>query len=86
MTDTTHDDLVKRLTITAGVMEMGEMIAWGSDTALMREAAYRIEELETKLAKVTAERDEELNQLGSARYTIDALKTYIKELKGQDYE
>ena len=46
----------------------------------------RIEELEAKLAKVTAERDEELNQLGSAMYTIDALKTYIKELKGQDDE
>jgi|GEM_PF-4277520 len=51
MTDTTRDDLVKRLTIKAGVMEMGEGIAWGSDTAIMREAADRIEELEAKLAK-----------------------------------
>ena len=58
-----------------------------------KESADRIEELsncvavlKTKLAKVTAERDEELNQLGSAMYTIDALKTYIKELKGQDDE
>lgn len=42
-------DLVKRLNIKAGVMEMGEMIAWGSDTALMREAASYIEELESKL-------------------------------------
>jgi hypothetical protein len=40
------DDLVNRLTIKAGVMEMGEKIAWGSDTALMREAADRIEELQ----------------------------------------
>ena len=40
------DDLVNRLTIKAGVIEMGEKIAWGSDTALMREAAYRIEELQ----------------------------------------
>ena len=38
--------LVNRLRIKAGVMEMGERIAWGSDTALMREAADRIEELE----------------------------------------
>ena len=45
------DDLVKRLTIKAGVMEMGEKIAWGSDTSLMREAADRIEELEAELAK-----------------------------------
>ncbi len=42
------DDLVKRLTIKAGVMEMGEKIAWGSDTSLMREAADRIEELEAE--------------------------------------
>jgi len=47
----TTDDLVKRLTIKASVMEMGEKIAWGSDTSLMREAADRIEELEAKLAK-----------------------------------
>jgi len=43
------NDLVKRLTIKAGVMEMGEKISWGSDTSLMREAADRIEELEAKL-------------------------------------
>ena len=41
-------DLVKRLTIKAGVMEMGERIAWGSDTALMREAANHIEQLKAK--------------------------------------
>lgn len=32
-------DLAKRLRIKAGMIEMGEMIAWGSDSALMREAA-----------------------------------------------
>jgi len=46
------DDLVKRLTIKAGVMEMGEKIAWGSDTSLMREAADRIEELEEENARL----------------------------------
>jgi len=35
------NDLVKRLEIKAGMIEMGERIAWGSDTALMREAACR---------------------------------------------
>lgn len=49
------NDLVKRLTIKIGVMEMGERIAWGSDTALMREAVHRIEYLEKRL--VEAERD-----------------------------
>jgi len=39
-------DLATRLEIKAGMIEMGETIAWGSDTALMREAAQRIRELE----------------------------------------
>ena len=41
-------DLVKRLDIKAGVMEMGEKIAWGSDTALMREAARKIEAMQAR--------------------------------------
>lgn len=36
-------DLVRRLRIKAGMIEMGEMIAWGSDSALMREAADALE-------------------------------------------
>lgn len=41
----------------AGAMEMGEKIAWGSDTSLMREAAEKIRALEVKLlaAKIEAE-------------------------------
>lgn len=46
-------DIVNQLNIKAGVMEMGERIAWGSDTALMREAASEIEKLRAlvKLAR-----------------------------------
>lgn len=36
-------DLVKRLRIKAGMIELGELIAWGSDSALMREAADVLE-------------------------------------------
>ena len=36
-------DLVKRLRIKAGMIELGELIAWGSDSALMREAADALE-------------------------------------------
>jgi len=45
------DDLVKNLIVKAGVMETGERIAWGSDTALMREAASRIEALEAEVVQ-----------------------------------
>lgn len=39
---TENDDLVKRLRIKADMIAMGERIAWGSDSALMREAADRL--------------------------------------------
>lgn len=39
-------DLAKRLRIKAGMIEMGERIAWGSDSALMREAADALEATE----------------------------------------
>lgn len=43
------NDLPKRLDIKAGVMEMGEKISFGSDTALMREASEKIRTLENSL-------------------------------------
>jgi len=73
------DDLVKRLTIKAGVMEMGEKIAWGSDTSLMREAADRIEELEAKLAKAV----EALEKIAQHDIQYWAINT-LAELKGED--
>lgn len=44
--------LVERLTMMAGIIEMGEHIAWGSDTAIMREAATAIEAQAAELAAV----------------------------------
>lgn len=48
-------DLVQRLTTKAAMIEMGERIAWGSDTAIMREAATRIKELEAEKRKQALE-------------------------------
>jgi Rod binding domain-containing protein len=77
------DDLVKRLTIKAGVMEMGEKIDWGSDTSLMREAADRIEELcllHREYEKILTERIEELEQMLAKAVddTLDAASAYLK--------
>ncbi len=47
--------LQEQLRIKAGIMEMGEKIAWGSDTSLMRLAADKIEALEVAL-KMNAEK------------------------------
>lgn len=42
-------DLPKKLRIKAGVISMGEPIAWGSDTALMEEAADLIEQQQVEI-------------------------------------
>ena len=47
--------------------------------------ANRINELEAKLAEVTAERDEALNQLDSARYSVEVLERRIRELLPRAY-
>lgn len=53
MTPTT--DLIARLRIKSAMMNMGEKIAWGSDTALMDEAADALAAQEAELANVTRE-------------------------------
>lgn len=45
-------DLPKKLRITAGVINMGGRIAWGSDTALMEEAAELIEQQQHRIREL----------------------------------
>lgn len=68
------DDIVKRLNIKAGVIEMGEKIAWGSDTALMREAAIKIESLQTAIKETI---DENLHLADGDICTLIKLKRAI---------
>lgn len=49
------NDLPEQLDIKAGVMEMGEKIAWGSDTALMRQASEKIRALQSENTRLKAE-------------------------------
>jgi hypothetical protein len=43
MTDTSRKALINALRIKATLMDLGEKIAWGSDTTLMRQAANMLE-------------------------------------------
>ena len=45
-------ELIERARIKTGVMEMGERIQWGSDTAIMRELADALEEAERRIAEL----------------------------------
>lgn len=49
---TSDKGVVERLRIKADMIQMGEKIAWGSDSAIMREAAARIETLERALERI----------------------------------
>lgn len=48
-------DLPKKLRIKAGMIDMGERIAWGSETALMEHAATHIEQLEARVKELESE-------------------------------
>ena len=47
-------DLPRQLRIKSGMMNMGERIAWGSDTALMEQAADLIEQLQQRNNELAA--------------------------------
>lgn len=66
--------LVNQLRVKAGVMEMGERIAWGSDTALMREAADKIESLEDAIKETI---EENLDLADGENCTLIKLKRAI---------
>jgi hypothetical protein len=50
-----RDDLTKRLEIKADMLAMGERIAFGSDSAIMLEAADTIDTLATEVIESRAE-------------------------------
>ena len=47
-------DLSKRLDAKAAMMESGERVSYGSDTALMREAARKIEAMQEREERIKA--------------------------------
>ena len=48
------DDLMKRLSLLADSIELGDKLRWGEDSAALREAKDSIEELEAKNKELKA--------------------------------
>lgn len=46
------NDLVKRLSLLADSIELGDKLRWGEDSAALRDAKDRIEELEAENRKL----------------------------------
>lgn len=76
-------DLVKRLRIKAGMIEMGERIAWGSDSALMREAA---DELEMTAPAVQGELDVEYGPTPGCKQCEEAMSINLDSCPECDAE
>lgn len=67
MTDT--KELVERLRITSNMVNMGEKISWGQDTALMDEAAEALERLERERDEARAKMEDALERIASRTQT-----------------
>ena len=94
------ENIIKSLVVEAGVMEMGEKVAWGSDTALMRQAAAalqtqaeRIKELEAEIITRTSYGDEQTDfaiklaaERGALLAAISATEPHYWEYKGSLYQ
>lgn len=73
-------DLPKKLRITAGVINMGGRIAWGSDTALMEEAAGLIEQQQAEANALKAEVSELKSELNCRSNTIIELESGLNSV------
>ncbi len=78
------ENIIKSLVVKADVMEMGEKIAWGSDTALMRQAAAalqtqaeRIKELEAEIITRASYGDEQTDFAIKLAAERDALRAEL---------
>lgn len=78
-------DLPKQLRIKAGMIHMGERIAWGSDTALMEEAANLIEQQQAEIDALKAQKENLLERLEreskAGNRLVSAIKQYVHETK-----
>ena len=71
---TPNEELINNLTIKAGVMEMGEKIAWGSDTALMRQAAATLQSQAERIKELERESETHAKAYGLAIVERDNLR------------
>ena len=71
---TPNEELINNLTIKAGVMEMGEKIAWGSDTALMRQAASTLQSQAERIKELERESETHAKAYGLAIVERDNLR------------
>jgi chromosome segregation ATPase len=74
-------DLPKRLRIKAGMIQLGERIAWGSDAEIMEEAADEIERINESLrVEFSALRQQEV-EIHEFREERDTIRKQLSEAR-----
>ena len=71
------ETLAKQLEIKAGVMEMGERIAWGSDTSLMRQAAALLRSQAKEIERLKRSVHIEETERDKVEYERDTLRILL---------
>ena len=75
-------DLVERLRITSQMINLGERISWGQDTALMDEAAAEITRLRAAMDDVVCGRGMfGLNPADDLKWAVDHLAAALSAYK-----
>ena len=75
-------DLVERLRITSQMINLGERISWGQDTALMDEAAAEITRLRAAMDDVVCGRGMfGLNPADDLKWAVDHLTAALSAYK-----
>ena len=83
MTTPNIEELINNLTIKAGVMEMGEKIAWGSDTALMRQAAATLQSQAERIKVLELDLDVQAGSIEAVQAVNTRQAERIEALEGQ---
>jgi len=78
-----NEELINNLTIKAGVMEMCEKIAWGSDTALMRQAAATLQSQAERIKVLELDLDVQAGSIEAVQAVNTRQAERIEALEGQ---
>ena len=78
------ENIIKSLVVKADVMEMGEKIAWGSDTALMRQAAAALQTQAERIKELEADRETALAPLQIALDEVSRLRAQLAAIEKQE--
>ena len=78
------ENIIKSLVVKADVMEMGEKIAWGSDTALMRQAAAALQSQAERIKELIDSVNFKHSKITELENERDTLRAQLAEIEATE--